>query len=110
MTRLNWNRAKRYKEYIPFKADYHNQSPSHGRKPNSYTKANRKQCRELVDKGVVSIRATQDKIDRRVLRGAHGKQALLQTIYTVYVRWRDGGDADGIRRELVRRLADGTIP
>jgi hypothetical protein len=44
------------------------------------------------------------------LRGAYGKQALLETIYTVYVGWRNGGDTDGIRVELVGRLADETIP
>ena len=44
------------------------------------------------------------------MRGAYGKQSLLETIYTVYVGWWNGGDAAGIRVELVRRLADETIP
>ena len=66
MTKLNWNKAKRYKEYIPLKPDYRNSSRSHydrrdsagtysGRAyplTDSQRQKPRKRYRELVDQGI----------------------------------------------------------
>jgi hypothetical protein len=47
---------------------------------------------------------TWRKLQTRELHGSYGKRDLLQTIYAVYIGWRDEGATDRIRRQLASRL------
>jgi hypothetical protein len=67
----------------------------------------RRELDELIDSGILRIRATGNKLGSIELRaGPYGKQYLLQQIYSVYCGWRDSHEAKTIIGRLASRLAD----
>ena len=59
---------------------------------------------EALDAGIAKIRRTWWRIENKELRGAYGRQQLLQDIYAIYCQWDNQDIVPEIHGRLNQRL------